>query len=351
MDTLKNVSIHYSVVHLYSVNCWTSHSTALSFSGDPTWLETGIYKRISLSNDRWGYLRTGQKSLTLNTNVKSVCEQDDTEESGLAHCADGMNCGVVQDRSVCTLVKEMLFFWHVFPSSCNGLCMHASLQSCPTLCDPMDSSPPGSPVHGIPQARILDWVATSFFSNGLNGLLPKFTWTPVLIGLTATGVTTFERGRLSLREQASKSRLRVRVPMVKGSKCTAPGAEPWWSTPNTTGWAEEPAVGTKTGTGENCTMGSLTKATSGFGKSHCWGYLGAAGRVCCLALEQQESSEEATSFISKVSSSGTSGCGIGWLLSDSAIFLDSFQLHRQFSIFLFLLGGSPCSAGISWPVQ
>ena len=33
-----------------------------------------------------------------------------------------------------------------------------SLQSCPTLCDPMDSSPPGSPVHGILQARVLQWV-------------------------------------------------------------------------------------------------------------------------------------------------------------------------------------------------
>ena len=35
-------------------------------------------------------------------------------------------------------------------------------QSCPTLCDPMDCSPPGSSVHGIFQARILEWVAISF---------------------------------------------------------------------------------------------------------------------------------------------------------------------------------------------
>jgi len=34
-----------------------------------------------------------------------------------------------------------------------------SLQSCPTLCDPTDGSPPGSPVPGILQARILEWVA------------------------------------------------------------------------------------------------------------------------------------------------------------------------------------------------
>ena len=43
-------------------------------------------------------------------------------------------------------------------------CMHAkSLQSCPTLCDPMDSGPPDSSVHRVFQARILEWVAISFF--------------------------------------------------------------------------------------------------------------------------------------------------------------------------------------------
>ena len=37
-----------------------------------------------------------------------------------------------------------------------------SLQSCPTLCDPIDGSPPGSPVPGILQARTLEWAANSF---------------------------------------------------------------------------------------------------------------------------------------------------------------------------------------------
>ena len=36
------------------------------------------------------------------------------------------------------------------------------LQSCPTLCSPIDGSPPGSPVPGILQARTLEWVAISF---------------------------------------------------------------------------------------------------------------------------------------------------------------------------------------------
>ena len=38
-----------------------------------------------------------------------------------------------------------------------------SLQSCPTLCDPMDCSLPGSSVHRILQARILEWVAISYY--------------------------------------------------------------------------------------------------------------------------------------------------------------------------------------------
>ena len=37
-----------------------------------------------------------------------------------------------------------------------------SLQSCPTLCDPIDGSPPGPPIPGILQARTLEWVAISF---------------------------------------------------------------------------------------------------------------------------------------------------------------------------------------------
>ena len=41
-----------------------------------------------------------------------------------------------------------------------------SLQSCPTLCDPIDGSPPGSPVPGILQAGTLEWVAISFSNAG-----------------------------------------------------------------------------------------------------------------------------------------------------------------------------------------
>jgi len=41
-----------------------------------------------------------------------------------------------------------------------------ALQSCPTMCDPIDGSPPDSPVHGILQARTLEWVAIAFSNAG-----------------------------------------------------------------------------------------------------------------------------------------------------------------------------------------
>ena len=46
-----------------------------------------------------------------------------------------------------------------------------SLHSCPTMCDPIDGSPPGSPVAGILQARTLEWVASSFSNGSRKGLM------------------------------------------------------------------------------------------------------------------------------------------------------------------------------------
>ena len=53
-------------------------------------------------------------------------------------------------------------FVSLTPASSAAAAAAKSLQSCPTLCDPMDSSPPGSPIPGILQARTLEWVATAF---------------------------------------------------------------------------------------------------------------------------------------------------------------------------------------------
>ena len=61
-------------------------------------------------------------------------------------------------------VMGCLFLIHLGPWTTEGEARtHAqSLQSCPTLCNPMDHSPPGSSVQGILQARILEWVAMPF---------------------------------------------------------------------------------------------------------------------------------------------------------------------------------------------
>ena len=50
------------------------------------------------------------------------------------------------------------------------LCYAKSLQSCPTLCDSIDGSPPGSPVPGILQARTLEWVAIAFSEKEIKGI-------------------------------------------------------------------------------------------------------------------------------------------------------------------------------------
>ena len=51
-----------------------------------------------------------------------------------------------------------------------------SLQSCPTLCDPMDCSPPGSSVHGIFPARVLEWGAIAFLLLLWSKALLSQTW-------------------------------------------------------------------------------------------------------------------------------------------------------------------------------
>ena len=60
-----------------------------------------------------------------------------------------------------------------------------SLQSCPTLCDPIDGSPPGSPIPGILQARTLEWVAISF-SNAWKWKVKVKSLSRVRVRLLAT---------------------------------------------------------------------------------------------------------------------------------------------------------------------
>ena len=72
--------------------------------------------------------------------------------------------------------------------------MHAeSLQSCSALCNPMDSSPSGSSVHRISQARTLEWVAISFSRDLPDpGIEPATFTSPALSGGFFTTDTTWE---------------------------------------------------------------------------------------------------------------------------------------------------------------
>ena len=70
---------------------------------------------------------------------------------------------------ICQMSKERLAedrLWKMEPAFVEHLLSAAaaakSLQSCPTLCDPIDGSPPRSPIPGILQAKTLEWVAISF---------------------------------------------------------------------------------------------------------------------------------------------------------------------------------------------
>ena len=66
------------------------------------------------------------------------------------------------------VLEDMIVTLHWYSRSLQSggdikpMCAAKSLQLCPTLCDPIDGSPPGSPIPGILQARTLEWVAISF---------------------------------------------------------------------------------------------------------------------------------------------------------------------------------------------
>ena len=87
------------------------------------------------------------------------------------------------------------------PESSRNTSAAKSLQSCPTLCDPINGSPPGSPIPGILQARTLEWVAISFSNawkwkvkvKSLSRVRPSVTpWTAAFQALTSMGFSRQE---------------------------------------------------------------------------------------------------------------------------------------------------------------
>ena len=79
---------------------------------------------------------------------------------------------ILKSRDITLPTKVRLVKAMVFPVVMYGCAIWAikkaaaaaakSLQSCPTLCDPIDGSPPGFPIPGILQARTLEWIAIAF---------------------------------------------------------------------------------------------------------------------------------------------------------------------------------------------
>ena len=105
--------------------------------------------------------------------------------------------------------KNMQVYMHV--------CIHTkSLQSCPALCDPVDDSPPGSSVHGILQARILEWTAVSFSGDLPNpGIEPASLMSPTLAGsFFTTGATWGAHVHVYMHINTQKTKLnRIGLPL------------------------------------------------------------------------------------------------------------------------------------------
>ena len=76
-------------------------------------------------------------------------------------CSDFIFSSKVPAQRGHSLSSELIYLFHPEPFT-HPAAAAKLLQLCPTLCDPIDGSPPGSPVPGILQARTLEWVAISF---------------------------------------------------------------------------------------------------------------------------------------------------------------------------------------------
>ena len=100
--------------------------------------------------------------------------------------------------------------WRILPITllaCAAAAAAKSLQSCLTLCDPIDGSSPGSLIPGILQARRLEWVAISF-SNAWKGKVKvKLCWEPAWGNLPMAKVMRKEAWHTQRRDQASGNHL------------------------------------------------------------------------------------------------------------------------------------------------
>ena len=91
-----------------------------------------------------------------------LCSQRWTTSIQSAKTRPGADCGSDHELFIAKFRLKLKKVWKTIRPSRYAAATAKSLQSCPTLCDPIDVSPPGSPVPEILQARTLEWVAISF---------------------------------------------------------------------------------------------------------------------------------------------------------------------------------------------
>ena len=92
-------------------------------------------------------LKYGQNNNWIDISQAKQYEWSVTAQTGAQHVLSSRKCKL---KLLCDI------------TTCPAAAAAKSLQSCPTLCDPTDGSPPGSPIPGILQARALEWGAIAF---------------------------------------------------------------------------------------------------------------------------------------------------------------------------------------------
>ena len=106
-----------------------------------------------------------------------------------------------------------------------------SLQSCPTLCDPIDGSPPGSPVPGILQARTLEWVAISF-SNACKWKVKGKSLSHVRLPVTPWTAAYQAPPSMGFSRQEYWSGVPLPSPLIYTTMCKI---DSWWEAAYSTG--------------------------------------------------------------------------------------------------------------------
>ena len=117
------------------------------------WLACFLKRKDSLPQ---GEMSGNKQHLRLKDGTLEVCDQDTFHQPSL------LDEETVLSEETCLVSDSLKRIGKnplCFPSAAAAA---KSLQSCPTLCHPIDGCPSGSPIPGIPQARTLEWVAISF---------------------------------------------------------------------------------------------------------------------------------------------------------------------------------------------